>query len=157
VLRSDDIVDAQVSNDIERELTKQLRENGFDAFDAQVTLKDLMRDQQSAADLYVLVGGAEMADRNIGAIGVNTIGLGTTLGVTLSRIATEVRVYDGKTLEVLDRYELMRDTKSFGPTSIGLGDRNVFVAIATPFVHHAQYRSAIRSVAAEAAKRLADR
>jgi hypothetical protein len=157
VLRSEETIDPAAAIDIERELTKQLRDAGFDAFDAEVTLRDLERDAESGAEIYVLVSGVEATGHNVGVVDVGDAHVGTTLGVTMSRVAAEVRVYDGRTLDVLDRYELSHNTKSVAPTSIGFGDRNFFFSFAVPFVHHAQYRAAVRNVAAEAVKRIAAR
>jgi galactitol-specific phosphotransferase system IIB component len=161
VLRSADVWNDRdavgMSTAIERELTRQLHDLGYDAFDAQVTLADLERSETSDADLYVLVSGGDVAQHNFGGVGIEGRNVGTTLGVLTSRVAAEVRVYDGRSLELLDRYDLSRSKTMVAPTSIGFGDRNFFLYLAVPLVHHAQYLAVVRDVASDAAKRIAAR
>lgn len=158
VLRSaySDAAASDLSAAIERELTKQLREVGFDAFDAGVSIRDLDRDAQRDIDFYVSIEG-DTSEREHAAVDVGTRNVGVGFGVLVASVAAEVRLYDGKTLELIDRYELQREKRSVAPTSIGVGNYGFFVHIALPIVQRAQQRAAVRGVAADAAKRIAQR
>jgi hypothetical protein len=66
-----------------------------------------------------------------------------------------MRLYDGRTLELIDRFDLRQRRTTLAPTGIGVG-RMPFVGwIAVPLVQRAQYRAAAREVARDAADRIA--
>jgi hypothetical protein len=144
-----------VAKAVQGDLQRELRARGFDAFDTGVTYDELRRVAPGTTPYYVEVVSANAADREHGGIGAGTDGLWATVSVVVSRVAAEVRVYDGKTLELVDRFELAKKSTAVVPTSVGIGGRNLFAAIALPFVHYGQYRSAAHEVARQAAERIA--
>ena len=144
-----------IASTIEGDLPRLLHERGFDAFDARGTFEDMRRGDVPAAAYYVEVVGARAGGREAGAIGVGTDNVGATLGLIVSRVAAEVRLYDGKSLALVDRWDLTKKSTSVAPTSIGIGGRFVWAALAIPFVHYGQYRSAAHDVAREAVERIA--
>src|ERR1041385_1015528 len=91
-----------VATAIESVLPRALHERGFDAFDAQRTFEDVRNGDAPPAAFYVEVVGARAPARGAAGIGVAAENVGTTLGVVVSRVAAEVRLYDGKTLELVD-------------------------------------------------------
>jgi hypothetical protein len=144
-----------VAKTIESDLPRALRDRGFDAYDTQATVDDVRRGDAGGAAYYVEVVSARAGGRETAGIGVGTEGIGATVSVVVSRVAAEVRLYDGKTLELIDRYELSKKSTGVVPTSVGIGGRYVWAALALPFVHYGQYRSAAHDVARQAAERIA--
>ena len=159
VLRMSEQFDAAsertVANAIESALPRALRDRGFDAFDAQRTYDDLRRGDDGGAAYYVEVVGAHAGDRERAAVDVGVENLYASIGVVVSRVAAEVRLYDGRTLELVDRWDLSKKSTAVVPTSVGVGGRFVWASFALPFVHYGQYRTAARDVAAQAAKQIA--
>src|SRR6266498_3270396 len=144
-----------VAKTLQNDLRAALRDRGFDAFDTRLTYDDLRREGTADAAYYVEVVSAGVANRNAGGIGIGTDGIGATVSVIVSRVAAEVRVYDGRTLELVDRFDLSRKSTAVVPTSVGIGGRYFWAAFALPFVEYGQYRSAAHAVARQAAERIA--
>jgi hypothetical protein len=144
-----------VARTIESDLPRVLRDRGFDAFDAHATYDDVRRGDGPGAAYYVEVVGARAGDREAVGVGVGAENVYASIGVVVSRVAAEVRLYDGKTLELVDRWDLSKKSTAVVPTSVGVGGRFVWAAIALPFVHYGQYRSAAHDVARQAAERIA--
>jgi hypothetical protein len=143
---------------IEHEMVGQLRKRGADAWEARRTLEDVPNDDAtSEADLLVEVTAGPGGQREVGGIGVSDTHVSTTLGVVLSRVAAEVRLYDAHTHELVDHYDLSKSKTAVVPTSLGFGDSRFFVYSVVPIARHFQYRSAVRDVAAEAADRITAR
>ena len=144
-----------VARTIESDLPRVLRDRGFDAFDAHATYDDVRRGDGPGAAYYVEVVGARAGDREAVGVGVGAENVYASIGVVVSRVAAEVRLYDGKTLELVDRWDLSKKSTAVVPTSVGVGGRFVWAAIALPFVHYGQYRNAAHDVARQAAERIA--
>ncbi|HYU26755.1 MAG TPA: hypothetical protein VEO74_16195 [Thermoanaerobaculia bacterium] len=144
-----------VARTIENDLPRTLRDRGFDAFDAHATYDDVRRGDGPGAAYYVEVVGARAGDREAVGVGVGAENVYASIGVVVSRVAAEVRLYDGKTLELVDRWDLSKKSTAVVPTSVGVGGRFVWAAIALPFVHYGQYRGAAHDVARQAAERIA--
>ena len=144
-----------VARTIESDLPRALRDRGFDAFDAHATYDDVRRGDGPGAAYYVEVVGARAGDREAVGVGVGAENVYASVGVVVSRVAAEVRLYDGKTLELVDRWDLAKKSTAVVPTSVGVGGRFVWAAIALPFVHYGQYRNAAHDVARQAAERIA--
>jgi hypothetical protein len=142
---------------IERELSAQLRAAGVDAWDTNRTLEGVRDDGVHDADFFVEISGGDAHQRQIGDVGVADEHVVATLGVVISRVAAEVRVYDGHTLELVDHYDLSHHKTVVVPTSIGFGTRDLFAQAALPFIRHMQFKAAIREVAEDAAHRIAAR
>lgn len=158
VLRMSEQFDAAtertVANAIESSLPSALRDHGFDAFDAQLTYDDLRRGDDAGAAYYVEVVGAQARDRKAASVDVGADNVYANIGVVVSRVAAEVRLYDGKTLELVDRWDISKRSASVMPTSLGLGGRFFWASIGMPFIH-GQFRAVARDVAQQAAKRIA--
>ncbi|PYL83876.1 MAG: hypothetical protein DMF17_12285 [Verrucomicrobia bacterium] len=82
-------------------------------------------------------------------------GIAVEVAVVVGRVAAEVRLYDGRTLNIIESYDLHRDNTAVVPTGIGIAGRSIWAAIMLPFVQYSQYRSAAHEVAHQAALRIA--
>ena len=153
--RFDVATEETVARTIESDLPRALRDRGFDAFDAHATYDDVRRGDGPDAAYYVEVVGARAGDREAVGVGVGAENVYASIGVVVSRVAAEVRLYDGKTLELVYRWDLAKKSTAVVPTSVGIGGRFVWASIALPFDHYSQYRSAARDVARQAAERIA--
>jgi hypothetical protein len=154
VWQGDELIAA---TDVERETTAQLRRSGVEAWDTSRTIEMIRDEDLHDADLFVEISGGDARVHQVGDVGVGDRHVSATLGVLMSKVAAEVRVYDGRTLELIDQYDLSRRKTAVVPTSIGFGTRDLFAYAALPIFRHVQYRSAVREVAEEAAKRISTR
>jgi hypothetical protein len=145
-----------VASTIEEDLPRVLHKRGFEAFDTQRTYDDARNGDAPPAAFYVEVVGARAGDREAAGVGIGAGNVYTTVGVVVSRVAAEVRLYDGKTLALIDRWDLSKKSTTVAPTSVGLGGRFVWAELALPFVRYGQYRNAAHDVAREAAARIAE-
>lgn len=136
-------------------LADALKRRGLDAFNVSYTYDDLVRDGRSEADLYVeLIGDAD--ERGYGGVGVGGYRGGVDLAVIRNYTSAWVRVYDGRTFQIIDTFDLSKQSTAVVPTSIGLGGRHVGLWIALPFVQYARHRAAARAVASDAANLIAE-
>jgi hypothetical protein len=136
-------------------LAGALRGRGLDAFNVNYTYDDLVRDGRSEADLYVeLVGDAD--ERGYGGVGVGGNHGGVDLAVIRNYTSAWVRVYDGRTFQIIDTFDLSKESTAVVPTAIGVGGRHVGLWIALPFVQYARHRAAARAVASAAANLIAE-
>ncbi|HYI12869.1 MAG TPA: hypothetical protein VEK57_27725 [Thermoanaerobaculia bacterium] len=137
-------------------LRRELRERGIDAFDARRTHLELLDDGAAVADYYVEVVGAEPSTTGYGGIDVGGEHGGISLGVFVSRIAAEVRVYDGESIELVATEDLAKKSTAILPAGVGLGGRALFAWVALPFIERAQWRSVARAAARDAAEAVAE-
>jgi hypothetical protein len=144
-----------VATAVQNDLRSELLARGFDAFDTGGTLDDLRRGDTKNAPFYVEIVSANTRDRSVGGVGVGSDTVGATVGVVVSRVAAEVRLYDGPTLALIDHFDLSKNATAIVPTSVGIGGRSFWTFIAIPFVHYGQYRNAAHEVARLAAERIA--
>lgn len=144
-----------VAKTVESDLPRALRDRGFDAFEAGLTYDDLRPGESGNAAYYVEVIGARASGREAVDVGIGSENVFASVGVVVSRVAAEVRLYDGKTLRLVDRFDLSKKSTAVVPTSFGIGGRYIWAAFALPFVHYGQYRSAAHAVARQAADRIA--
>ena len=137
-------------------LEAELRQRGFDVFTIDASFRELSMDPDRDADFYVEVipGNAETVD--YGGVGVGTRHADVTLGVLVSRVGADANIYRGRTLELIATESLAKKNTALLPTSVGFGGRNLFAAIALPFVERAQARSVTRAAARELADRIAN-
>jgi hypothetical protein len=160
VLRiSDDFaqdVERDVASTLQKALRKELRARGFDAYETDLTFEDARR-EPAAADYYIEIVSGRSADREFGGIGAAVGHAVVDVSIVTARVAAELRLYDAKTMELIDRYDLARHKTAIVPTGVGIGTRAVWAYVALPFINHAQYRAATRAIARDAAERIANR
>lgn len=148
--------DGAVAATVSGYLASELRDGGFDAYESRMTYEDLRRNDPENATYYVEIVAADAASREHGAVDVAGEGLDVNLALVVAHVAAAVRVYDGRSLELLDTYDLRQDNHAVLPTAVGLGGRHAFVRFAIPFIHYARFRAAAHDVARDAAKRISD-
>lgn len=144
-----------IANTVENRLRHELGELGFNAFDAGTTYDELLRGGPRDADYYVEVVSSQAAGRPVGGVGGAVGGVAVEVGVVVARVAAEVRLYDGRTLNLVESYDLQKSNTAIVPTAIGVATRSIWAAIMLPFVQYGQYRAAARDVAHQAALRIA--
>lgn len=145
--------DAYLQKAVRESLRDELRARGFDAYVAESTLEQISRSDDRSAHFWVeIVGDAETAD--YGGIGVGTPAADVSLGVLVSRVAADVRIYDGASLQLVVTEALAKRSTAVLPTSVGVGGRSLFAVIALPFIERAQVRSVARAAARELAARI---
>lgn len=132
-------------------LRVELRKAGFDAYTVPATRDELREGAGADADFYVEVAG-ESSTTPHGEVAVATRHVDVSVAVVVSRLAAELRIYDGATLELIGTHELNRKSTAVLPTSVGVGGRAFYAAVALPFARWAQTRRAMRSAAREAAQ-----
>jgi len=153
--RFDYRTERSVASTVQNDLRGELQDLGFDAFDARATYDELLRNGPGRADYYVEVVSGYASGRPMGAVGAAVGDLALEVGVVISRVAAKVRLYDGHTLNVVETYDLQKDSTAVVPTGVGIGGRSIWAAIMLPIVQYGQYRSAAHVVAHEAALRIA--
>src|SRR2546430_16897219 len=104
--RAERSVAATIQNDLRREL----KDLGFNAFDAGMTYDELLRNGPGGADYYVEVLSGYASGRPVGAVGASVEGIGVEVGVVVSRVAARVRPYDAPTLNEVERDALGKDS-----------------------------------------------
>ena len=158
VLRAPDEYAYQaITKAIAKDLRAELQSRGFHTFSTDVTFNELQQGDGAPADYYVEVVSSSAAGREYGAAGAAVGPVVVDVAVESSEVAAEVRLYDGRTLELLDRYELQRKQTTAVPAGVGIGTRSIWAAFALPFVRDAQFRARAHDIAREAAARIADR
>lgn len=141
---------SSIQNLVLHSLTAELRERGFEVFDAGMTVEEAGRRSANADYLVEVVGGDGYSD-DFGGIGIGGRDADVTLSVVASRVAGQLRVYDARTMEVLANEPISRRGSAVLPTSIGAGGRDFYAVIALPFVQWAQMRRVAHAAARDAA------
>ena len=132
-------------------LRRELQKRGYDAFDVRGTLPDMQDGRGRDADFYVeLIGNGESIP--YGGVGVGDRHVGVDISLIVSRVAASVNLYDGRTFEQIDSFDLQSRNTSVMPTSIGIGGRHVGLWVAVPLMQWGRYRAAARAVAVDAAQ-----
>ena len=137
-------------------LRRELSTRGFDAFDAERTYDEAVSDGAPVADYYVEVSAANASDVEYGGVGVGTRHAGVSMGVRVARVVAELRLYDGKTMELLSTHDLARRNTAVLPTSVGVGGGVFYAYIALPFIERAQLRRVVRATGRAAAAFVAE-
>lgn len=142
--------DTLVSDAVLRYVTDELRGRGLDAFDAGVTYDEAVDQSYGDAD-YLIEIAADADGRDYGGMGLGGRHGGVGLGLLVARIAAEVRVYDGRTFELIDSQVLQHKNRALLPTSISLGGRAAWIGVAIPIAQTVQLRNVARAAAKSAA------
>lgn len=143
--------EAGASTAILRAMGKELRERGFDVTDVDMTYDEASRGGVSGVDYLVEVLGSDAYRESYGGVGVGNRNADVTLEVIVARVAGQLRVYDGATMDVLADAPISRRSTAILPTSLGLGDRHFFAVLALPVAQWAQSRRVARGAAHDAA------
>ncbi|HEX8616252.1 MAG TPA: hypothetical protein VF911_01590 [Thermoanaerobaculia bacterium] len=152
VLRCDDAL----QSDVAAALRNELRARGFDAFDAVRTYDEAVRDGAAVADYYVEIAAGDASTDEYGGLGVGTRHAGVSIGVLVSRVAAELRIYDGETMELVETHALAKRNTALVPTSVGVGGGSIFAYIALPYIERVQVRRVVRAAGRTAAELVAE-
>ncbi|MDQ3280563.1 MAG: hypothetical protein M3Q69_04040 [Acidobacteriota bacterium] len=147
VLRGSDPVQTEIANALRREL----RARGFDAFDAVRTYDEAVRDGAAVADYYVEISAGEASNQEYGGVEVGTRHAGVALGVLVSRVAAELRIYDGETMELVRSKQLAQRDTSIVPAAISIGGGSFFAWFVTPHLERVHARRVMRDTGRDAA------
>src|ERR1044072_684803 len=118
--------EAAMAASIGKYLREELQKAGFDAFLTNVTYDELSRNAPVAADYYVQVAASDSNAGSPGGIGVGNRELGVDISVVVAHVAAEVRLYDGRSLELIRKFELHQSKKGIAPTSISIGGSGIW-------------------------------
>lgn len=132
-----------VRNTVASEFVAQLRQRGFDAYETYEAV-------EGEADFVVEIVGGEPTSSEYGSLGVNSGGAGLALGVLVSRVAADIHVYDGATLELLSTDHLVRRSSGLVPTGVGVETGPFFAFVALPFIERVKARRVARAAARDA-------
>jgi hypothetical protein len=145
--------DADLASLVGRNLRGELRKKGFDAFVTNRTVDDVQPDD---ADYYVeLLSSSGSGDYPIGDVAIGSRDVAAAVTVVMSRVAAEVRLYDGRSLEQVASYDLRQTKVMPVPSWISVGGRNFYTVLGLPLVQYTQYRRAAGAVARDAAEKIA--
>jgi hypothetical protein len=145
----------RVARRVHQQLVDELRDRGFDAIDGRASFDDISRGGRRDSDIYVEIAPAAESTRPLGGVGVNLPNATVDVAVVVSRVAAELRIYDGKTLNLIARRHLNRSSTTIVPTSVGVGTYRMSVWFALPFVEYVRYRNAVNNVVHDAATEIA--
>ena len=147
-------VEYSVARGIRTSLARELQSRGFDAFTVKATYENL-EDERRPADYYVEILSSDADNRPYGGVGIGAGNVGLEVSVVVAHVAARLRIYDGRTLDIIDTHRLTRGKTAVVPTAIGGAVGHVYAFIALPFVRYSMYRSAEREVARASAALIA--
>jgi hypothetical protein len=150
----DDVVTLRVAALMRGYLARELRREGFDVFDARATLEEIERGAEPDADYFVEFLRGDTADHGYGGVGVAGRHAGVDMELIVSKVAASLRLYDGRTLEVIDDFDVYAQGKAFMPTAIGIGGRHTAFWVGVPF-HVLKHRAVAKAAARDAAESIA--
>lgn len=133
-------VEMQIAGNVRRHLASELRSRGFDVVQSPATYADLQRSGATDAGLFVEIAPSDFDSSAQGDVAIAGRNAGVDLALLVSRVAAELRVYDGRTLALIAKRHLTRKDVSVVPTAIGAGGYRMSVWFALPFVRYARYR-----------------
>ncbi|HEX6158776.1 MAG TPA: hypothetical protein VF111_01335 [Thermoanaerobaculia bacterium] len=139
-----------VGEQIVEHIRRELRSAGYDAYTIPATYEEVRDGMGADADFYVEVVSDAHTTPAAG-IGVGGRNVGVSVAVVVSEIAGELRIFDGRSMELLASHDLQERRSSVLPTGIGVGNGHFAVDVALPFARWAQNRRVMRGAAREAA------
>lgn len=148
--------EAAVAERIATRLTSELQQRGFDASYVNRNYDELDRNAAGNADWYVEIVSSDSHASPLGGVGIGGRHMGGEIAVVVNRVAAEMRLYDGRSLELIQTFDLRKRTTALLPTAIGVGGRHAWAFIAVPLFEYARYRSMAGAVARDAAAQVAD-
>lgn len=144
--------EAYVAHLMVQYLRDELRQRGVDAYDTGLTYDEVAHGDGEDAEYFVEIAGAGANSGSYAGVGIGSWDFGVGVDLIVSRVAAEVRIYDGRDGALMKSEELRKRNTAVMPTSLYLGGSRWFAAIATPFVQARQYRTITRSAARDAAQ-----
>jgi hypothetical protein len=148
------VTDVRIAESVLNYLRDELASRGFDAFRLEATYDTLRREDRPVANYYIEIVSGHAEANAQGGVGAAIGPVTTEIGVIVGRVAAEMRVYDGQTLDLIDRFDLSQSHTTVAPTGIGFRGLPIFAWIAVPIAQHSQIRAATHAVAKQAADRI---
>jgi hypothetical protein len=137
---------------MERSLIDELRQRGFDAFDVGLTYEEFLDEEAvPIADYIVEITGGHARTADYGGIDVVGRHADVSIGIVTSKVAGQLRLYDGATMELIATSDVTKRSTALMPTYVGVGGGSIYAAIALPFIERVQHRSVAKKAAKEAA------
>jgi hypothetical protein len=154
---SERLIDARANDTallVRGAIRNALRERGFDAFTVREHYDDLVRGRTDA-DYYVEIVSSSSESHPVGGVAIPVGGsIGAEIDVLVSRLAAEVRLYDGKTLDEVRTFDLRRRQTTVAPAAV-IVSRPLWAFVALPLVDWARARAAARGLGTDAAAQIA--
>ena len=147
--------DVRIAEAVLNYLRDELQTRGFDAFRVPATVDTLRLDERPTANYYVEILESHADTSAVGGVGVSAGPVGGEIGMVVGHVAAVMRVYDAKTMSVVDEFDLSQKHKTVAPTGVGIRGFPIVAWIAVPIAQHTQIRAATHAVAREAADRIA--
>ncbi|HUP44495.1 MAG TPA: hypothetical protein VM779_03180 [Thermoanaerobaculia bacterium] len=147
----EDLVTLRVASAIRGHLARELGKAGFEAFETRATLDEIADGDRIEADYYVEFVRGDSGESYGGGIGVAGRRGGVDLGIIGSYVSARLRLYDGRTLELIDELYAEASDRAVVPTSIGIGTGRGGIWIGLP-VRMMRNRTVARQAAREAAE-----
>ena len=145
----------RVSARVRERLVDELRSRGFDAVDGRVTYDVLQREAPLDSDLYVELAPSRIDERPVAGVALPIPSGAVDIAVIVSRVAAELRVYDGRSLALISKRHLHAQNATVMPVAARAGGSRISAAIVLPFVEYARYRAAVNAVVGDAADEIA--
>jgi hypothetical protein len=153
LLRGSDRGTGMLSDALARTMREHLRKEGVDAFTISATLDDVTSDGASDAardaDFFVEIV-ADSESREHGAFGMGFPHVGGTISRIESRLSAIVRIYDGRTFELVDSHELAVRSTGYAPTEVSIAGERFGASVTLPFAHLSQRRKQTRELTRQA-------
>jgi hypothetical protein len=125
---------------IAKVMERELRRRGYETSVLNRTVASLFEDgleESVQADIFVEIAADQHDGEGWGAIGtggrVGSVDVGGTVAIVRSVFAANVRIYDGRTGEVLDEFELSSRALTPALSSISLGGDHAWLTIGVPW------------------------
>lgn len=154
---SERLIDARANDTallVRGAIRNALRERGFDAFTVRDRYDDLVRGRTDA-DYYVEIVSSSSESHPVGGVAIPVGGsIGAEIDVLVNRLAAEVRLYDGKTLDEVRTFDLRRRQTTVAPAAV-IVSRPLWAFVALPLVDWARARAAARGLGTDAAAQIA--
>lgn len=144
---------AETTDGVPSLLGSALRERGVNAFSRLGSIRDAERGDVPDADYYVEIVDPREVSSAAGGAGIGVGPASVEVAAVVGSASAEMRLYDARTLALIDSCRLERESARLAPTAIGLGGRSLFAWIPLPLPRHGA-RSAARAVASAAADRI---
>lgn len=150
----DDVGTLRVAALMRGHLARELRREGFDVFHARATLEEIDRGAEPGADYFVEFLHGDTADHGYGGVAVGGRHAGVDMELIVSKVAASLRLYDGRTLEVIDDFDVYAQGRAVLPTAIGIGGRHAAFWVGVP-LQVLKQRSVAKAAARDAAVSIA--
>lgn len=145
----------RIARGVREGLLRELRGRGFDVTDSRDTYADVQRDGRAVSGVFVELAPSDAYAESRGDVAVSGRNVGVDIAMLVSRVAAELRVYDGRTFELIAKRHLSKADVRVVPTGIGIGSYHMSVWFGLPIFQYARYRAAAQAVVKDAAAEIA--